>query len=117
MNTNGYEILRTTKFKKNYKLSIKRKNNISLFEKTIEDICGDNPLDEKYKDHVLSGEFKGISELHIQPDWLLMYLKDKKAKVLTLMNIGTHSDLFDSVRKKDSFLEGLVRLHDNLKRK
>ena len=30
-------------------------------------------LDKKYKDHSLSGEYKGTRECHIEPDWLLVY--------------------------------------------
>lgn len=118
METNGYGILRTTRFKKSFKLVKKRGYNISLFEKVVEDICSDIPLPPKYENHVLSGKYKGISDLHIKPDWVLLYLKDEKSKTLTLFDTGTHSDLLlDSVRNKDSFLAGLAKLHDSLKRK
>lgn len=30
-------------------------------------------LPEKYKDHALKGEYKGLRECHIMPDWLLIY--------------------------------------------
>ena len=53
------------------------------------------PLEEKYRDHELKGKYKGFRECHIQPDWLLMYLKEEDILVLTLVDTGTHADLFD----------------------
>ncbi len=52
------------------------------------------PLDEKYKDHPLSGNYKGYRECHIQPDWLLIYLIEDDILTLTLVDTGTHADLF-----------------------
>ena len=43
----------------------------------------------------LKGKYKGFRECHIQPDWLLMYLKEDDILVLTLVDTGTHADLFD----------------------
>ena len=43
----------------------------------------------------LKGKYKGFRECHIQPDWLLMYLKEDDVLVLTLVDTGTHADLFD----------------------
>ncbi len=51
------------------------------------------PLDEKYRDHVLKGEFSGFHECHIKPDWLLIYLVEEDIVTLTLVNTGTHADL------------------------
>lgn len=33
----------------------------------------EEPIDKKYKDHSLSNNWKGHRELHIEPDWLLIY--------------------------------------------
>ena len=57
-------------------------------------IANGETLDKKYRDHELSGIFKGLRECHIKPDWLLVYLVDDKNHVITLVNTGTHSDLF-----------------------
>jgi len=40
----------------------------------------------------LSGEWKGVSECHIDPDWLLIY--DVTPDEVLLIRTGTHSDLF-----------------------
>lgn len=51
-------------------------------------------LIEKYNDHSLEPNWKGYRELHILPDWLLIYYIDEDVLVLSLTRTGTHSDLF-----------------------
>ena len=41
---------------------------------------------------MLSGEWKGIRDCHVEPDWLLLYAVD--GEELRLYRTGTHSDLF-----------------------
>ena len=89
-----YEIKRTTKFKKDYKLAVKRGLDISKLKIVIQLLAEGKTLPEEYKDHSLSGEWIGHRECHIQPDWLLMYRIEKNILVLTLQRTGTHSDLF-----------------------
>ena len=89
-----YELLKTSRFKAGVKLARKRGLDISLLENVIEKLRLDQPLDAKHRNHELSGNFKGVWECHIQPDWLLLYLKDNGALVLTLVDTGTHSDIF-----------------------
>ncbi len=42
---------------------------------------------------MLRGKYKGIMELHLKPDDLLMYLK-VTGESITLVAIGSHSALF-----------------------
>ena len=89
-----YELLKTSRFKAGVKLARKRGLDISVLENVIEKLRLDQPLDAKHRNHELSGNFKGVWECHIQPDWLLLYLKDNGVLVLTLVDTGTHSDIF-----------------------
>jgi mRNA interferase YafQ len=89
-----YELLKTSRFKAGVKLARKRGLDISLLENVIEKLRLDQPLDAKHRNHELSGKFKGVWECHIQPDWLLLYLKDNGVLVLTLVDTGSHSDIF-----------------------
>lgn len=52
-------------------------------------------MEEKNRDHELKGELKNFRECHIQPDWLLIYLLENDILTLTLVDTGTHADLFD----------------------
>lgn len=51
-------------------------------------------LDEKYRDHALVGSSQRYRECHILPDWLLIYRIEEDILILTLVDMGTHSDLF-----------------------
>ena len=50
-------------------------------------------MDQKYKDHALTGSYTGCRECHITPDWLLIYEIVDEELVLYLTRTGTHSDL------------------------
>ena len=50
--------------------------------------------DPSYKDHPLTGNYEGFRELHVEPDWLLIYAIKDDILVLSLTRTGSHSDLF-----------------------
>lgn len=95
-----YQVKFTTTFKKSYKLMKKRGLDISLLDEVIDLLRQGKQLDEKYKDHALSGNFIGFRECHIKPDWLLVYLLENDILTLTLVDTGTHSDIFRYYSKK-----------------
>ena len=88
------EVKITSKFKKDYKLIKKRKLDVHLLKRVVFKIANEIPLDEKHKDHELTGKYKGFRECHIQPDWLLIYLIEDQTLTLTLTRTGSHADLF-----------------------
>ncbi|MCR5719733.1 MAG: type II toxin-antitoxin system YafQ family toxin [Lachnospiraceae bacterium] len=88
-----YEVKFTTAFKKSYKLMKKRGLDISLLDDTIDKLRQGKPLEQKYKDHGLSGNYERFRECHIKPDWLLIYLIENDILTLTLVDTGSHSDL------------------------
>ena len=90
-----YELVLTGKFKKGLKLAKKRGLNIKLLDDIVEKLLNGIPLDERHRDHELKGKYKGFRECHIQPDWLLVYLLENDVLTLTLVDTGTHADLFD----------------------
>ena len=89
-----YTVKYTTQFKKDFKLAVKRGLKTKLLETVIASLAAGKPLDEKYRDHALSGNWAGFRECHILPDWLLIYRVENDVLVLTLTRTGTHSDLF-----------------------
>ena len=88
------DIVWTSHFKKDYKLAMKREQNINLLDDIIHLLAKGEPLPETNRDHALSGNWIGHRECHIQSDWLLVYHVDNDILVLTLTRTGTHSDLF-----------------------
>ncbi|MEE1225088.1 MAG: type II toxin-antitoxin system YafQ family toxin, partial [Clostridia bacterium] len=84
----------SAKFKKDFKIIIKRGYNISLFEEVLTLLREEKTLPEKYNDHALKGDYSGHRECHITPDWLLIYKKENDMITLSLTRTGSHSDLF-----------------------
>lgn len=90
-----YTVKVTSKFKRDYKLAIKRGYPIKLLEKTISLLADGKQLPKNYVDHGLSGDWSAYRECHIQGDWLLVYRVEDDVLVLVLARTGTHSDLFE----------------------
>jgi len=90
-----YDIVITNKCKKDIQKASKQGKNIDLLFKIIDQLSEGEKLDEKYKDHQLTGKYKGKRECHIEPDFLLIYEIIKREVVLYLVRVGSHSDLFD----------------------
>ena len=84
----------SSKFKKDYKLVLKRGYDTKLLEEVLEILVKEDPLPQKYLDHPLVGNYAGHRECHITPDWLLIYKIEKGILTLSLTRTGTHSDLF-----------------------
>ena len=88
------DIVPSNRFKRDLKTAIKRGYRIDLLETVVELLATGRALPEKYKDHVLSGEYGGFRECYITPDWLLVYQIRENELILFLSRTGTHSDLF-----------------------
>ena len=91
-----YLIKKTSQFKQDFKKCIKRGLDLNEFVTVLNLLQNGQPLSEKYRDHPLqpSREFKNCRELHIEPDWLLVYKYSNDNLILFLVRTGTHSDLF-----------------------
>ncbi len=84
----------SAKFKKDFKIIVRRGYDISLFEEVLMQLREEKVLPERYNDHALKGDYIGHRECHITPDWLLIYKKEKDMITLSLTRTGSHSDLF-----------------------
>lgn len=84
----------TNQFKKDLKLVKKQGKDLDKLFEVINILANGEKLDTKFKDHDLSGSYKGTRECHIEPDWLLIYEIDNNALILMLYRLGTHSELF-----------------------
>lgn len=74
----------STKFKRDYKLFLKRGYNMQLLQAIIDTLHIPVSLPVKNRDHNLSGNHAGERERHIAPDWLLY-----------LIRTGTHAHLLN----------------------
>lgn len=88
------EIQYEKSFKKDFKRMLKRGYNQEHLKDVLSLLVEQKALPEKYKDHNLSGNYKGYRECHIESDWLLIYKIYDDKLVLVLTRTGSHSDLF-----------------------
>ena len=89
------KLVATSQFKKDLKRAKKRGLDMSELEAVLDKLCAEEPLEERHRDHALTGNYLGFRECHVRPDWLLIYAIDKGQLILTASRTGTHSDLFD----------------------
>ena len=90
-----YDIVITNSCKKDIKRASKQGKNIDLLFDVVDQLSEGLTLDQKYKDHKLSGKYEGKRECHIESDFLLIYQIEKTEIILYLVRAGSHSELFD----------------------
>ena len=70
----------------------KRGKDLFKLEEVVERLVLGTELDKRYVPHPLTGNWKPLRDLHIEPDWLLIYrVTDDE---VYLARTGTHADLF-----------------------
>ena len=92
----NYSIKETTQFKKDFKTCVKRGLNPNKLKEVLTLLQKAEVIPIKYKDHQLqpNKRYKNCRELHIEPDWLLVYKYSSDKLILLLIRTGSHSDLF-----------------------
>ena len=74
------------------KLAQKRGKDLGKLRAVIELLLAGEALPRDLGDHPLKGEWQPSRDLHIEPDWLLIYRVDGDA--VRFERTGTHADLF-----------------------
>ncbi len=67
------EIITTKTFEKDYARMVRQGKKLDKIKKVIGYLKEGVKLDQKYRDHKLSGAYKGWRDCHVEPDWLLIY--------------------------------------------
>ena len=86
------KIVYSSQFKKDYKKVKKQNKDIGKLSLVTEKLAAEERLDAKYRDHPLTGNWKGFRDCHLEPDWILIYQASEDT--LTLARTGSHSELF-----------------------
>ena len=84
--------IRTSQFNRDVKLAVKRGRPMSKLKDIMAKLAEETQLEQKHRDHKLTGDYKDHRECHVEPDWLLIYRLTPKEIVFE--RTGTHSDLF-----------------------
>jgi len=86
------KIRQSTQFRRDIKRLSRQDTDLSLLEAVIKKLVAQEPLEERYRDHPLTGNWRGYRDCHLQPDWLLIYrIHDDE---LQLVRTGSHAELF-----------------------
>lgn len=89
-----FQIEYTTKFKRSFKRCMKRGLDAGIFQEAVRILSDTGTLPATYRPHKLTGQYAGYWECHLQPDWLMIWIQDDDRLILTLIDTGSHSDLF-----------------------
>ena len=87
----------TSQFKRDKK-RIKRsgRHDPERLREVVSLSMNDRTVQARHRDLELSGDYAGVRECHVEPDWLLVY--DKVGSIaggtLKLIRTGSHSELF-----------------------
>jgi len=83
----------TNQFEKDLRRMQRRGKDVQKIKIVIAVLINEEPLPERYRDHVLVGNYKGRRACHIESDWLLIYkLVDNE---IIFERTESHSDLFE----------------------
>ena len=69
----------------------KRRKNMAKIYDIIAKLIWGEPLPERCREHNLSGDYEGLTDCHIEGDWVMIYRKSEEKVVFYYT--GTHSDL------------------------
>lgn len=83
----------TSSFKKDYKREKKNSQLDALLLPLLTKLVNNEPLEERYHDHFLTGDKKGYKDCHILPDLILIYQKPD-FETLILLRLGSHPEVF-----------------------
>ena len=82
----------SNKFDKDAASQARRGKDTAKLRAVIELLVTQKPLPHQLQDHPLKGSWKGYRDLHIEPDWLLIYKADNAN--VWFVRTGTHADIF-----------------------
>ena len=80
-------------FRRDLKRIKKRGKDVEKLKEPMRLLIEAHPLPETYLDHPQKGNWKDCRDLHIEPDWLLIYRINDDS--VHFERTGTHSDLFN----------------------
>lgn len=89
-------IERTAQFKRDYKRELKGRHRETIesdLKAVLLTLVNKELLDEKYKDHSLTGNWKDHRDCHVKPDLILIYSIPDTGDILRLTRLGSHSEL------------------------
>ena len=98
-------------YKKIRKKHIDTEDFLAVFQALIDN--NQQLLKSKYRDHALTGSWKGYRELHVQPNLLLIYWVDGLSVSLVLVRAGNHDELFSNAHTNSKIIRKYSEMVSN----
>lgn len=90
-----YHVIYSHAYKKRSKKIVRSgKCPVEKIAGIIDILASGTPLPPAADNHKLQGVYDGMYECHVRPNLLLIYEKDEQNKIITLVDIGSHPELF-----------------------
>ena len=86
------QLVYTNRFQKDVKLCQKQNKDLNKLATVLKILISGDTIPARYKDHPLKGNWAGYRDLHIEPDWVLIY-KETEPEIVLLAATGSHSKL------------------------
>ena len=83
----------TGKFRRDLKRYINYPDKLKKLYALVELLQKGEPIPKANKPHLLSGNYRGYMECHIENDFLLIW-SDEEEDAVYLVRLGSHSELF-----------------------
>lgn len=80
-------------FSKAYERRKKAGECLSEVGEALTKLITGQELPDSYRDHVLSGNLKGVRCIHVRGDLLILYTSNANGKDLTFHELGTHHQI------------------------
>ncbi len=85
-------VTQRTQFRRDFKRQTRRGKDIEKLITVVGVLSKEGVLPRRLRPHKLLGDWGGVWECHVEPDWLLIY--DVSDEEVLLIRTGTHADLF-----------------------
>lgn len=89
--------MKKLRFSSQYKKDAKRfRNQPQKMAKVVEILRmlrDEEPIPKIYRPHMLSGNYSGCMECHVEGDFLLIWI-DETENTIGVLRLGSHSELF-----------------------
>lgn len=87
----------TSQFKKDFKRIRLFPEKVEAFRYIADMLIQNASIPKEFKPHMLSGDYKGCMECHVENDLLLIWID---GDIIDLVRIGSHSELFGKKKKR-----------------
>lgn len=83
----------SSQFKKDFKRFRNQPRKVERLLQVVRMLENEEPIPQEMKPHMLTGNYSGCMECHIENDYLLIWM-DEAEQVIKLLRLGSHSELF-----------------------